>query len=153
MSIAHGLEAAIGKRPGLVRGGARVKSMCTGGAGSVLVQRMIAAEYAGVLFTRDPSAGGLVMIEMVKGTAENLVSGAVRPHTCVSAACRAGSSARARRQSIFVRCSRSDSKCEQLFGCPQDIEWTYRGGRFHLVQSRDITRAGDGRTRRGHTAE
>ena len=29
---------------------------------------MIAAEYAGVLFTRDPSASGLVMIELVKGT-------------------------------------------------------------------------------------
>ena len=34
---------------------------------------------------------------------------------------------------------------ERLFGGPQDMEWTYRDGRFHLVQSRDITRpvAGD----------
>ena len=33
---------------------------------------------------------------------------------------------------------------ERLFGGPQDMEWTYRD-RFHLVQSRDITRpvAGD----------
>src|SRR4029077_14855023 len=34
---------------------------------------------------------------------------------------------------------------ERLFGDPQDMEWAYRDGRFHLVQSRDITRpvAGD----------
>jgi len=34
---------------------------------------------------------------------------------------------------------------QALFGRPQDIEWTYRGGSFYLVQSRDITRsiAGD----------
>jgi len=34
---------------------------------------------------------------------------------------------------------------ERLFGGPQDMEWAYRDGRFHLVQSRDITRpvAGD----------
>ena len=32
-------------------------------------------------------------------------------------------------------------RAEALFGRPQDIEWTYRGGGFYLVQSRDITRA------------
>ena len=36
----------------------------------------------GVLFTRDPAAGGLAMVEVVEGTAENLVSGNVRPQTC-----------------------------------------------------------------------
>jgi rhodanese-related sulfurtransferase/membrane protein insertase Oxa1/YidC/SpoIIIJ/phosphohistidine swiveling domain-containing protein len=135
-----GLEAAIGKVQASFEA-ARVKSYAaTGGAGSVLLQRMIAAEYAGVLFTRDPSAGGLVMVEMVKGTAENLVSGTMRPWT--------------------FRCGRITGKqfgdgvapidlapllalgrrAEELFGCPQDIEWTYAAGRYHLVQSRDITR-------------
>ena len=135
-----GLEAAIRKVQASFEA-ARVKSYAaTGGAGSVLLQRMVAAEYAGVLFTRDPSAGGLVMVEMVKGTAENLVSGTVRPLT--------------------FRCGRLTGKhfgdgvvpidlapllalgrrAEDLFGCPQDIEWTYAAGRYHLVQSRDITR-------------
>jgi rhodanese-related sulfurtransferase/membrane protein insertase Oxa1/YidC/SpoIIIJ/phosphohistidine swiveling domain-containing protein/molybdenum-dependent DNA-binding transcriptional regulator ModE len=141
-----GLEAAIRKVQESFEA-ARVKSYAaTGGTGSVLMQRMIAAEYAGVLFTRDPSAGGLVMVEMVKGTAENLVSGTVRPWT--------------------FRCGRVTGKqfgdgvapidlapllalgrrAEELFGCPQDIEWTYAAGSYHLVQSRDITRvlAGEG---------
>jgi phosphoenolpyruvate synthase/pyruvate phosphate dikinase len=57
----HGLEAAISKVRASFEA-ARVKFYTgTGGAGSVLVQRMIAAEYAGVLFTRDPSASGLVI--------------------------------------------------------------------------------------------
>jgi rhodanese-related sulfurtransferase/membrane protein insertase Oxa1/YidC/SpoIIIJ/phosphohistidine swiveling domain-containing protein len=117
-----------------------------GGAGSVLVQRMIAAEYAGVLFTRDPSTGGLAMIEMVKGTAENLVSGTVRPQTV-----RFG---RATGKQFGEHAAPIDlaplltlgRQAEQLFGCPQDIEWTYADGCFHLVQSRDITRvlAGEG---------
>jgi phosphohistidine swiveling domain-containing protein len=104
------------------------------------MHRMLAAEYAGVLFTHDPSAGGLMMVEMVKGTAENLVSGTVRPWT--------------------FRCGRVTGKqygdgvapidlapllalgrqAEDLFGCPQDIEWTYTEGRYYLLQSRDITR-------------
>ena len=136
----HGLEAAIGKVRASFEA-ARVKSYTgKGGAGSVLVQRMIAAEYAGVLFTRDPSASGLVMIELVKGTAENLMSGAIRPHTLrfgrVSGRQFGEGSAPIDLRPLLAL----GQQVEQLFGCPQDVEWTYAGGRFHLVQSRDITR-------------
>jgi hypothetical protein len=74
-----GLETAIRKVRASFEA-PRVKSYAaTAGAGSVLVQRMVAAEYA--LFTRDPSASGLSIIELVKGTAEKVVSGAARPLT------------------------------------------------------------------------
>src|ERR1041384_7474364 len=106
---------------------------------------MVDAEYAGVLFTRDPSAGGLAMIEMVQGTAENLVSGTVRPSTY-----RFG---RVTKKPFGKETAPIDlgpllamgDVAEGLFGGPQDMEWAYRDGRFHLVQSRDITRpvAGD----------
>ena len=76
-----GLEAAIAQVQASFEA-ARVSSYrLSAGAGNVLIQRMVDAEYSGVLFTRDPSAGGLAMIEMVQGTAENLVSGMVRPHS------------------------------------------------------------------------
>ena len=42
---------------------------------------------------------------------------------------------------------------ERLFGGPQDMEWAYRDGRFHLVQSRDITRSGCRRCRHVRDAE
>jgi phosphohistidine swiveling domain-containing protein len=106
---------------------------------------MVDAEYSGVLFTRDPSAGGLAMIEMVSGTAENLVSGNARPQSF-----RFG---RVTKKQFGDGAAPIDLKpllalgdrAEALFGRPQDIEWTYRGGSFYLVQSRDITRsiAGD----------
>lgn len=33
---------------------------------------------------------------------------------------------------------------EALFGAPQDMEWTVRGGRFYILQSRPVTTAGGG---------
>ena len=42
---------------------------------------------------------------------------------------------------------------ERLFGGPQDMEWAYRDGRFHLVQSRDITRPVAGDADSGRDAE
>jgi rhodanese-related sulfurtransferase/phosphohistidine swiveling domain-containing protein len=110
-------------------------------SGSILIQRMVAAEYAGVLFTRDPAAGGLALIELVRGTAQDLVSGAVRPATY-----RLG---RASGEVIGEGVGPVDlkalhtmgRKAERLFGAAQDIEWTYNHGGFQLVQSRDITRS------------
>jgi rhodanese-related sulfurtransferase/membrane protein insertase Oxa1/YidC/SpoIIIJ/phosphohistidine swiveling domain-containing protein len=136
-----GLEAAI-VRVRKSFEAARVSSYrLSAGAGNILVQRMVDAEYSGVLFTRDPSAGGLAMIEMVSGTAENLVSGNARPQSF-----RFG---RVTKKQFGDGAAPIDLKpllalgdrAEALFGRPQDIEWTYRGGGFYLVQSRDITRA------------
>src|SRR5262249_35053662 len=59
-----GLEAAIGRVEASYKAARVAAYGAAGGTGSVLVQRMIGAEFAGVLFTRDPSAGGLAMIEM-----------------------------------------------------------------------------------------
>ncbi|MEI8150259.1 MAG: PEP/pyruvate-binding domain-containing protein [Hyphomicrobiales bacterium] len=140
-----GLEAAIARVQASFEA-ARVSSyMLSAGAGNILIQRMVDAEYAGVLFTRDPSAGGLAMAEMVQGTAQDLVSGMVRPRTC-----RFG---RVTRTPFGDEVSPIDLQpllemgdiAERLFGGPQDMEWAYRDGRFYLVQSRDITRpvAGD----------
>jgi rifampicin phosphotransferase len=141
-----GLEAAIAQVEGSFKA-ARVASYgADGGTGSILVQQMISAEFAGVLFTRDPAAGGLAMIEMVKGTAESLVSGTVRPWTFrfgrVSGR-QFGDGVPAIDVTPLLALGR---EVETLFGRAQDIEWTYADGRFQLVQSRDVTRvmAGDG---------
>jgi rhodanese-related sulfurtransferase/membrane protein insertase Oxa1/YidC/SpoIIIJ/phosphohistidine swiveling domain-containing protein len=141
LNVDHdGLEAAISRVRASFESG-RVKSYAgTGGLGSVLIQRMIVAEYAGVLFTRDPSASGLSMIELVKGTAENLVSGTARPQTLRFGRV-SGKQFGEGSPPIDLRPLLGlGRQAERLFGCPQDIEWAYAGGRFQLVQSRDITR-------------
>ena len=138
------LESAIDKVQASF-GAARVGTyLGQAGGGNVLIQRMVHAEYAGVLFTRDPSAGGLSMVEMVQGTADNLVAGIVRPQTC-----RFGRITKMPFGAISAAIEllpllQLGDHAERLFGCPQDIEWTYCDGKFYIVQSRDITRNGSG---------
>ncbi|MBE1285823.1 MAG: PEP-utilizing protein [Rhodobacteraceae bacterium] len=121
---------------------ARAESYAAGGAEEVniLIQQMVEADYAGVLFTQDPTAPGLCMIEMVQGCGEDLVSGRVTPIT-----------ARIGRYSGAILDGQEDlpidvapllemaRQIETLFGGPQDIEWVFANGRFQIVQSRDIT--------------
>ena len=141
-----GLEAAIARVQASFDA-ARVSSYgFSAGAGNILIQRMVDAEYAGVLFTRDPSAGGLAMIEMVQGTAENLVSGTVRPSSYRFGRVTRKPFGKDNTPPIDLGpLLEMGDLAERLFGGPQDMEWAYRDGRIHLVQSRDITRpvAGD----------
>jgi rhodanese-related sulfurtransferase/membrane protein insertase Oxa1/YidC/SpoIIIJ/phosphohistidine swiveling domain-containing protein len=140
-----GLEGAIRKVEASFSAARVAAYGATGGTGSILVQRMIGAEFAGVLFTRDPSASGLAMVEMVKGTAENLVSGTVRPWTFRFGRVSGRQFGEGIAPIDLAPLLALGRRVEDLFGRPQDIEWTYADGRFHLVQSRDVTRvmAGD----------
>jgi rhodanese-related sulfurtransferase/membrane protein insertase Oxa1/YidC/SpoIIIJ/phosphohistidine swiveling domain-containing protein len=107
--------------------------------GGVLVQAMVPAEHAGVLFTEDPACSGAMLVEMTRGLGDSLVSGQVDPD-----AYRFGRlSLRSLQQDeapIDLRpLLELGRRAERLFGRPQDIEWAYARGRFHLLQSRDIT--------------
>ena len=143
-----GLEGAIARVQASFEA-ARVGSyLHAAGAGNVLVQRMVEAQYSGVLFTRDPSMGGLAMVEMVQGTSENLVSGEVRPRSYRFGRVSKMPFGRERAPIDLAALLALGDTAERLFGGPQDIEWAYRDGQFHLVQSRDVTRpvAGDADT-------
>ncbi|SFT94394.1 PEP/pyruvate-binding domain-containing protein [Sedimentitalea nanhaiensis] len=122
---------------------ARARSYDKDGAighdGNILVQHMIRSDYAGVLFTEDPTAPGLMMVELVKGCGDDLVSGRVTPQSM--------------RFGRYTHAAIGDEtppidmapllalgrQIEAAFGCPQDIEWAYADGAFQIVQSRDIT--------------
>ena len=110
-----------------------------GGGANILVQRMVPAEFAGVLFTRAPDATGLALVELVQGTADGLVSGRVTPRSYrfgrMSGA-PVGDAAPPIDLGALLQLGR---RIEALFGAPQDIEWTWVGGRFYIVQSRDVT--------------
>jgi rifampicin phosphotransferase len=136
----EGLDAAIANVMASFSAGRAGSYVVSGGSGSVLIQRMIEAEYAGVLFTRDPSAGGLAMVEMVRGTAEDLVSGAVRPATYRLGSVSGMPIGELDPPLDLKALHALGRRAERLFGVPQDLEWTYHTGRFYLVQSRDITR-------------
>jgi pyruvate,water dikinase len=132
----------------------------------VLVQEMVEAEYAGVLFTADPVTGATnrLVIEYVSGSGEKLVQGTVQPERIVIERT-SGQGLAFRSADSLVRANPPDAgslaanavhvpalssaslarlcdlacRSERLLGTPQDIEWAQRDGALFLLQSRPIT--------------
>ena len=133
---------------------------------AVVVQRMIAPQASGVLFTADPLTGNrkVAAVEAIPGLGEALVSGRARADGW---RVRAGAIVD---RSVGTKDDAADGspprqaltdeqvlelvelgrRIEARFGRPQDIEWCLADGAFHFVQSRPITTlfpvpdAGDG---------
>ena len=113
---------------------------------AVVVQRMVAAEKAGVLFTVDPvqRRRDQMIVEAVFGLGEQVVSGEVTPdHYVVD---RRGAVKRERLASRGVlhheelaELAALGRQLEEHFGRPQDIEWAIEGGTVYLLQSRPVT--------------
>ena len=111
---------------------------------AVVVQRMVPAQVAGVLFTADPITGRRrrAAIDAVRGLGEQLVSGAVNPdHYLVDVK----TGAVLERRGDIVDDTRLrelaaiGARIEAHYGKPQDIEWAIDGEKVWIVQSRDIT--------------
>ncbi len=107
--------------------------------GNILVQQMVRSEYAGVFFTQDPTAPGLMMVELVKGCGDDLVSGRVTPQSLRFGRHTQTASSDETPPIDLAPLLALGRKIEAIFGCPQDIEWAYADGAFNIVQSRDIT--------------
>jgi len=111
---------------------------------AVVVQRMVPAAVAGVLFTADPITGRRrrAAIDAVRGLGEQLVSGAVNPdHYLVDTTTGA---VLERRGDILDdtrlrELAAMGSRIEGHYGKPQDIEWAIDDQKLWIVQSRDIT--------------
>lgn len=109
---------------------------------AVLIQQMVAPDYAGVLFTRSPENHGLASCEYSEGTADAVVSGQVEP-TRVDYGRWTGN--------IYPPQKELKDMLSLLFlvgliietkmGHPQDIEWAYikKNHTLYILQSRDIT--------------
>jgi len=111
---------------------------------AVVIQRMVEADAAGVLFTADPITGrrGRGAIDAVRGLGDALVSGKVDPdHYLVDA--RTGEVVSAKGTTLDVARLRQiaevGAQIEAHYGTPQDIEWAIEGSHLWIVQSRAIT--------------
>ena len=136
---------------------------------SVVVQRLVPAQVAGVLFTRDPMdpTGTRMLVEASWGLGESVVSGRVTPdrfhldretgavrdrHVGTKAVMwgAAGEVAvPADLQSVacldegqLAELAGLARRVEAFHGEARDIEWAYAEGRFWLLQSRPITAVG-----------
>jgi pyruvate,water dikinase len=138
---------------------------------AVVVQRLVDADCAGVLFTRNPTTGASErLIEAAWGLGETVVSGAVVPDSY-----RLGADGTVLERSIGVKdvalrllpgggtaevvvdAARVNeavldddalaglhaltARCESVFGPDLDIEWAFEAGRLYLLQCRAITRS------------
>jgi pyruvate,water dikinase len=113
---------------------------------AVVVQQMVAARKAGVLFTMDPvqRRRDRLVIEAVFGLGEAVVSGEVTPDTYT-----VDRSGRVRKERVADRriltgdelaeLTRVGLHLAKLNGCPQDIEWAIDDRGLFLLQSRPIT--------------
>lgn len=133
---------------------------------AVVVQVLVPAEVAGVLFTRDPldADGKRMLAEASWGLGEAVVSGRVQPDRFaldrtsgavldkqlgskalrISAAGEEHTPPNLQRE--FCLSDRALSqladlgrKVEAFYADPRDVEWAYADGTFHLLQARPIT--------------
>jgi pyruvate,water dikinase len=135
---------------------------------AVLIQEMVNGDRSGVAFGMNPNDGSQSVIESVYGLNAGLVDGTVEPdrwildrHTGKIISHRPASREKCARPctgginleplahglsekppldeaevgKIFGQVWRA----EEYFGVPQDVEWTYRGDEFFVLQSRPIT--------------
>jgi len=112
---------------------------------AVVMMQMVAAETAGVVFTRDPGGGALdARVEAVEGLGDTLVGGDRTPRAWTVRRNRKGFDG----PQEIMTALRLSLEIEQLEGSPQDVEWAYDGATMWIVQARPITVAdkssGDG---------
>jgi pyruvate,water dikinase len=136
---------------------------------AVVVQRLVPAEVAGVLFTHDPldPAGNQMLVEASWGLGESVVSGKIAPDRYhldretgriveqhistktvqVTADGTQGVPVEKQTQPCLdaarlAELAELGRRVEALYGEPRDVEWAWAEGRFWLLQARPITAAG-----------
>jgi rifampicin phosphotransferase len=135
---------------------------------AVVVQRMINAEVAGVMFTADPVSGDreTIVVDASIGLGEAVVSGLVTPdhyvldgrglirdyrpggrELIVSSVPGGGVDHHAGQpdhterlpDTVLTDLARLGAEVAKCFGRPQDIEWAYADGQLWLLQARPMT--------------
>ena len=113
---------------------------------AVVVQVMVDATKAGVMFTVDPVNGrkDRIVIEAALGVGEHVVSGEVTPDYYTVD--RKGAVKKARvvaervlSEAELAELAKLGLHLAELNGCPQDIEWAYDRAGLHMLQSRPVT--------------
>ncbi len=134
---------------------------------AVVVQRMVASQASGVLFTANPLTGkrSETVIDATLGLGEALVSGQVEPDHYVvedgrivsktlgakALAIRGqagggtlteatgAASVQALPNEQILALARLGRQAEAAFGGPQDVEWAFAADKLYIVQSRPVT--------------
>lgn len=117
---------------------------------AVVVQAMVPAEAAGVLFTANPMSGAReeIVLDAAWGLGDAIVSGLVTPDHIVADKATGTEEHKVettkRRAQVLDTAQVAElvklaAAIETHYGEPQDIEWCFANGKFYIVQARPIT--------------
>jgi phosphohistidine swiveling domain-containing protein len=109
---------------------------------AVVVQWMVDAEVAGIAFSRNPVTGSdEIVVEAVKGTADQLMRGTVTPGRWINRhgqwISKTGQDGIS--EEVISQVVNQTRTIAQTYGKPVDLEWVYDGKALHWVQMRRIT--------------
>lgn len=113
--------------------------------GGIVIQRMIAADFAGVLFTKNPVSNNkdCMIIECCKGVASKLVDNRVVPDRYyINQETLEVIDSLAKNKisdDIIHQLAEVGKNLEKAYECDVDIEWACEGGILYLIQCRPIT--------------
>ena len=117
------------------------------GSMGVVVQQMVEADFAGACFTRSPRAEDQIVVEVVRGLGETLVTGKRRP----ARICFMRETMEPVSEDDFdsilsdldrktaCKVARQALVAEEVFGFALDVEWAVGAGECFLLQARPIT--------------
>lgn len=117
---------------------------------SIVVQKMVNADYAGVCFTADPNNADNLLVEAVEGLGEALVSGTAMaarysvPHKITLAVDKEGFAALNSENGLLTTeilqevCIQA-MQMQKIFNMPLDTEWAVENGILYWLQARPIT--------------
>ena len=110
---------------------------------SVVVQEMIDADYAGVMFTIDPVNKKYILIETVKGLGESLVSGQVTPNSYFIHKFDEKIMEKVENfnlnEKLVHKVAVLGRKIELHYKCPMDVEYAIKDNKIYILQARPIT--------------
>lgn len=114
---------------------------------SVVIQKMVDAEYSGICFTLNPATGNdkEMLIEVSEGLGENLVSGKTAPEQYFYNWYE-GKEVNRKESNKFLSVEEVDqfaktfAEIQQFFGYPCDVEFAIADGKLYILQAREITK-------------
>lgn len=113
--------------------------------GGIVIQRMVNADFSGVMFTKNPVSNNrdCIVIECVRGVADKLVDNKVVPDRFFVSQESLEIIDEINRNNIphdiIVQLADLGRKIEKHYGCEVDIEWAVQDNHIYLIQTRPIT--------------
>lgn len=141
LDVGHdGLFEALRRvRDSFVAETANVYGEGSGESGAIVVQKMVDAEYAGVMFTEHPGSSGSILVELTQGLGVGVVDGTAETSTFEFGRLSGRLLDETQPPVELGPLLALGRRLETLFDGPQDVEWAYAGGKFVILQSRAIT--------------